>query len=80
MAHNRYYIINADDPNCEAIVDLCVGTHQSQRYNLSRTQLVVKLHEGDHEQYEVLADYTEYDHDGILEAINNDEWQIPPIQ
>ncbi len=80
MAHNRYYIINANDPNCEAIVDLCVGSRTSQRFNIAKTQLVVKLHEGDHNEYEILAPYQEYDHDGILEAIDNDNWQVPPIE
>ncbi len=80
MAHNRYYIINANDPNCEAIVDLCVGSHTSQRFNIAKTQLVVKLHEGDHEQHPELEGYTEYNHDEIIEALNNNEWQVPPIE
>lgn len=78
-ANNRYYIINADDPNLNTIIGYCVGYLYTQRYNLAQTQLVIKLHDGDTSEHEELNGYTEYDHEGILEALNNDEWRVLPI-
>ncbi len=74
MAHNRYFIINADDPNLQEINAVIVGTHESQRYSLDATKIVVKLHEGDHSEYEFLADYPEHNHEEILISLNSAEW------
>ena len=74
MAHNRYFIINADDPNMDEIAHVIVGTMDTQRYSLDGTMLVVKLHQGDHSDYEFLADYTEYNHDAILEQLQSLQW------
>ena len=74
MAHNRYFIINADDPNMDEIAHVIVGTIDTQRYSLDGTMIVVKLHQGDHSDYEFLADYTEYNHDAILEQLHTLEW------
>ena len=74
MAHNRYFIINADDPNMDEIAHVIVGTVESQRYSIDGTLMVVKLHQGDHSDYEFLADYTEYNHDAILEQLHSLQW------
>ena len=74
MAHNRYFIINAEDPNMDEIAHVIVGSMYTQRYSIDGTMLVVKLHQGDHSDYEFLADYTEYDHDAILEQLHTLEW------
>ena len=74
MAHNRYFIINADDPNMDEIAHVIVGSMDTQRYSLDGLKLVVKLHYNDHNNYEFLADYTEYNHDAILEQIHTLEW------
>tara|TARA_Y100000385_G_C13031952_1_gene611174 strand:- start:341 stop:619 length:279 start_codon:yes stop_codon:yes gene_type:complete len=71
---NRYFIINADDPSMGKIDHVIVGTVESQRYSLDGTKLVVKLHKGDYSDYDFLAEYTEYDHDAILEQLNTLEW------
>lgn len=77
MAHNRYFIVNATDPNLDEIIGICIGCSQSQRYNIAGTQLVVKLPEGDHENHPTLQQYMEYDHEQILQALNNIEWTLP---
>ena len=74
MAHNRYYIINSDDPNLQEINAVIVGTPDSQRYNLDKTKIVVKLHEGDYSEYEFLSDYAEHNHEEILILLNSPEW------
>ncbi len=77
MAHNRFFIINADDPNKDAIMQYVAQTGQKQRCNLAETKIVIKLHEGDHEDHPELVVYQEYNHEEILIALDNDEWRIP---
>jgi hypothetical protein len=79
MAHNRYYIINNDDPNKDAIMQYVAQTGQPQRYNLEKTKIVIKLHEEDHEDHPELADYQEYNYKEILIALDNNEWVIDPF-
>ena len=78
MAHNRYYIVNADDPNLSDIETVIVGLPDTQRYSLDGTQIVIKLHEHDHHNYTFLADYQEENHEQILISMNTPEW-TPPI-
>jgi len=81
MAHNRYYIVNADDPNLSDIEAVIVGLPTTQRYSLDGTQIVIKLHEGDHHNYTFLADYQEQNHEQALISMNTPDWQIPlPIE
>ena len=79
MAHNRYFIINGDDPNKDAIMEYVVQTGQKQRCNLAETKIVIKLHEEDHEEHPELANYQEYNHEEILIALDNDEWRVNPF-
>lgn len=79
MAHNRYYIINASDPDILQIEEVIVGVIQQQRPSLDKTQIVVKLHEGNHNDYPVLSQYTEYNHENILIAMRTPEWTPPEI-
>jgi len=79
MSHNRYFIINADDPNSQEINAVIVGTPDSQRYSVDLSQIVVKLHEGDHSEYEFLDQYQEYNHEETLIALDNDEWRVNPF-
>ena len=75
MAHNnRYFIINANDPNLMAIIAFCVGNLGTQRYSIDKTKLVIKLCEGDDSTHEELSGYTEYNHEQILAALENSEW------
>jgi len=74
MSHNRYFIIKADDANIQEINAVIVGTPESQRYSLDLTKIVVKLHDGDHSEYQFLADYPEHNHDEILILLNSPEW------
>jgi len=74
MAHNRYYIVNADDPNLSQIETVIVGLPDTQRYSVDGTQIVVKLHEGDHSDYSFLVDYQEQNHEQILISMNTPEW------
>jgi len=79
MAHNRYYIINADDPNMNDINDIIVGRPDTQRYSIDNSQIVIKLHEEDHHQHDCLQQYTEESHDEILQSLSSPEWtpEIP---
>jgi len=74
MAHNRYYIVNASDPNLSDIEAVIVGLPSTQRYSVDGTQIVVKLHEGDHSDYSFLADYQEQSHEQILISMDTPEW------
>jgi hypothetical protein len=79
MAHtNRYYIINADDPNMGEIDQVIVGEPTTQRYSIDGSQIVVKLHQNDHSDYPFLEQYTEESHEQILISMNTPEW-TPPI-
>ena len=82
MAHtNRYYIVNASDPNLSDIETVIVGLPTTQRYSLDGTQIVIKLHEGDHHNYTFLADYQEENHEQTLIIMNTPEWTAPlPIE
>ena len=77
MAHNRYFIIDAADPNKDAIMQYLAQTGQKQRCNFAETKIVIKLHEGDHEDHLELVNYQEYNHEEIIIALDNDEWRIP---
>jgi hypothetical protein len=55
-------------------------TGQPQRYNLAQTKIVVKLHEGDHEEHPELVGYQEYNHEEILIALDNNEWISNPFE
>jgi hypothetical protein len=74
MAHNRYFIINADDNNLNDIISVSVGELKTQRYSLDNTQIVIKLYENDHNNYPFLSQYTEYNHHDILEVMQTDKW------
>ena len=74
MAHNRYYIVNASDPNLSDIEAVIVGLPSTQRYSVDGAQIVVKLHEGDHSDYSFLADYQEQSHEQILISMDTPEW------
>ena len=78
MAHNRYYIVNADDTNMNEINAVIVGRPETQRYSVDDSQIVVKLHENDHSEYGFLQQYTEESHAEILQSMNSPEW-IPEI-
>ena len=79
MAHNRYFVINADDTNMNEINAVIVGRPETQRYSIDNSQIVVKLHENDHSEYSFLQQYTEESHDEILQSMNSPEWtpEIP---
>lgn len=75
MAHtNRYYTVNADDPNISQIETVIVGNLNTQRYSLDGSQIVVKLYKGDHSEYPFLASYQEYSHDQILSLMETTNW------
>ena len=78
MAHtNKYYIVKAEDPNLPQIESVIVGLPTTQRYSIDKALIVVKLHKGDSKHYEFLNQYQEYNHEEILEALDNSEWQEP---
>ena len=72
--NNRYFIINANDPNKDKILSFCVGEPKTQRYSLDGLKLVVKLCETDKTQHDELRQYLEYTHEQILTLLNSYEW------
>lgn len=74
MAHNRYFIINADDNNLNDIITVSVGELKTQRYSINGEKIVVKLHKGDHNNYAFLSQYPEYNHGEILYIMQSTEW------
>ncbi len=80
MAHNRYFTIEANDPNLDQIAQVIVGDLDTQRYSMDQTKMVIKLHEGDHSEYGFLAQYQEYNHDQILDVMQTSEWTGMPTR
>ena len=75
---NRYFIISAFDINLTEIISVSVGALETQRYSINKSQIVIKLHKGDTENYPFLSQYYENTHSEILELMNGPEW-IQPI-
>ena len=74
MAHNRYYIVNVEDPNIIDILKLAVGVPSTQKTSIDGTLVIIKLPDEDHEHYPILDDYTELDHDQIRAVLLTPEW------
>jgi len=79
MAHNKYYVVSASDPDLKEIESIIVGFPDNQRYSIDGNQIVIKLHEHDHKAYPFLSDYPEQNHDSILLTMNTPEWSINPM-
>jgi hypothetical protein len=80
MAHkNRYYIINASDKNINEIYKIIVGGPGTQRHSINGEKIVIKLHLNDHNTYDFLSNYQEYNHGEILYIMSGPEWtqEIP---
>ena len=74
MAHNRYFIVDATDPNMDEIMNVAIGELNTQRLSLDGSLMVIKLHDDDHNSYPFLSAYTEYSHHAILEVMATPEW------
>jgi len=74
---NRYFIISASDTNLTEIISVSVGSLETQRYSLDSSQIVIKLHKGDTENYPFLSQYYDNTHTEILELMNGPEWNQP---
>ena len=75
---NRYFIISASDSNLTEIISVSVGSLDTQRYSINKSQIVIKLHKGDTENYSFLSQYYDNTHSEILQLLNSTEW-IQPI-
>ena len=75
---NRYFIISASDSNLTEIISVSVGSLDTQRYSINKSQIVIKLHKGDTENYPFLTQYYDNTHSEILQLLNSTEW-IQPI-
>lgn len=78
MKNNRYYIVNSADPNINDIVNVAVGGMDTQRKSLDGSKMVIKLHDGDNNEYSFLSGYDEYNQDQIHEKLNSEEWMLQP--
>lgn len=75
--NNRYFIIDANDPNIELIKTVIVGAFENQRYSIDKQKIVIKLHSGDLNNYEFLSPYQEQTHEQILLTLAGPEWTTP---
>ena len=76
---NRYFIISASDANLTEIISVSVGSLETQRYSIDESQIVIKLHKGDTENYPFLSQYFDNNHAEILQLMNGPEWTQPII-
>ena len=76
---NRYFIISDSDVNLTEIISVSVGELDTQRYSINESQIVIKLHKGDNNNYPFLSQYHEINHTEILELMNGPEWTQPII-
>ena len=76
---NRYFIISASDVNLTEIISVSVGKLETQRYSIDESQIVIKLHKGDTENYPFLSEYYYNNHSEILQLMNGPEWTQPII-
>lgn len=74
---NRYFIISATDINLTEIISVSVGSLNTQRYSINKSQIVIKLHKGDTENYPFLSQYYDNNHAEILQLMNGPEWNQP---
>jgi hypothetical protein len=75
MAHtNRYYIVDANDPNLNDIINVSVGELATQRYSINQQKILIKLYIDNHNDYTFLSQYTEYTHEEILPIMYTTEW------
>ena len=76
---NRYFIVNAPNPNMAQIFDIVVGEASTQKFSLDGFKVLVKLPVGDETNYGVLATATEYTHEGITAYLSDNitEWDEP---
>jgi hypothetical protein len=75
MSHYRYFPIKLEDPNIQQIQAVIVDPAAKPRCSLDETLFAVCLHEGDHNNYEFLAIYQEYNEKGFQELMASPEWQ-----
>jgi len=69
------FIVAADSPNLPQIYDVIVGKPSTQRYSIAGDNLVVKLHKGDHSDYQFMDGIKEYNHAEILDIMHTPDWQ-----
>jgi len=78
MANNRYFIINAADPNLATILSYAVET-SLKRLREDGKQGLIKLPSGDTNNYPELSIYLEYTHEEIKIFLTPEEWTLPAI-
>ena len=76
---NRYFIISASDVNLTEIISVSVGSLETQRYSIDKSQIVIKLHKEDTNNYPFLSQYYDNNHTEILQLMNSPEWTQPII-
>ena len=76
MTTNRYFILPYPNVN-SGIWDIVVQSPDSLRTNNIGNQCIVKLYVGDTDDHQLLNGFTEYDHAGILQYLddNSSDWE-----
>ena len=77
--NNRWFIDNLPNPNMSQIYDIVVGTSTSQVVSLDGKKIMVKLPEGDTNNYGILQNATEYTYEEIKIEKAKPEWNIDAI-
>ena len=73
----RYFIIPLTMELMFNLIGKIVGNFQEQRTSVDNTLVLVKLAEGDTNNYPELASYTEYNQAQILTILQTSEWSNP---
>lgn len=73
---NRYFTPNIPNPNMSKIYDICIGNESTKRFSLDGGTVVVKLPEGDTQDYGILQNATEYNHEGITIELAKPKWTL----
>lgn len=74
---NRYFVINADDENMNAINNVIVGRPDRLSKSIDKTKILIKLHKNDSSDYDFLNKYQEQSRQEIIELLKTNEWTRP---
>lgn len=72
----RYFIVNVTNPNMAQIFDICIGVESTKRFSLDGNKVMVKLPEGDTQDYGILQNAIEYTHEEITIELAKPKWTL----
>ena len=75
---NKFFFINTNDTNLEAIVDYCVENMITLRPNLATTRYVIKLPIGA-QKPSLMQHLTKMNHNRVIKELAKPEWTLNNI-